>query len=117
MIKNIGKDILKSIQYGCVLSSVLTLIGGLLGIITSKTKWISVLESIKATLFVVGSIGLLMGAVAILIKHRKKDSDLEESDEWKKKFKVISFKTALIIISFVVLIYGCIVDGILFKIY
>lgn len=116
-LKVLGKDILKCTKYSCILSVILIIISGLVGLITSKANWMSVLESMKATLFIVGSIGLLIGAVSILLKHRTRNGELEEMEEWKSKFHCISFKVAVITISFVVIICGCIVDQILFHMY
>lgn len=116
-LKVLGKDILKCTKYSCILSVILMMISGLIALITSKANWMSVLESMKATLFIVGSIGLLIGAVSILLKHRNKNGELEEMEEWKTKFNCISFKVAVITMSFVVIICGCMIDQILFYMY
>ena len=135
-IKCLSKDILKCTKYSCLLSSILILISAIVGAIISKADWIGTLECIKGTLFIVGSIGLFIGAIAIFLKGRPNEltkqhaslenneanshfieEDLDENmEEWRSKFTYLSFKWAIIILSFIVLGYGCIVDKVLFII-
>lgn len=124
-LKRLSKEILKCLKYACLISSILVIISALVGVIISKANWIGTLECIKATLFIIGSIGLFIGAITICLKGSsiqmaKQRDGLDDADkpmeEWNKKFRCLSFKWAIVIVSFVILLYGCIVDQILFVI-
>ncbi len=53
-----------------------------------------------------------MGAVSILRKDRENERDWLE---WKKRFKIFSYRVAISIMSIIVLLYGCIIDELLFM--
>ena len=112
-LKSIGKDSLKCLEYSSVISVILIILGALVGVITAGLKMISILESIKASLFIVGSMGLFLGALFIL-KHRTNEE--EKTAAWKEKFEIFSYREVIIVGSIIVLLYGCIIDTILFKV-
>ena len=112
-LKSIGKDLFKCLKYSSVISMVLIILGALMGMITAGLKWISILESVKAGLFIVGSMGLFLGALFIL-RHRTNE-DEEKTAAWKEKFELFSYREVIIVGSIIVLLYGCIIDSILFN--
>lgn len=112
-LKSIGKDLLKCLEYSSVISVILIILGALVGVITAGLKMISILESIKASLFIVGSMGLFLGALFIL-KHRTNEEE-EKTAAWKEKFEIFSYREVIIVGSIIVLLYGCIIDSILFN--
>ncbi|MDW2797362.1 hypothetical protein RZO55_07200 [Clostridium boliviensis] len=99
-------------KYSSLASMVLVVISGIFGLILSGGNLLNALECIKAVLFAVGSIGLIIGAVSILRKDREKDKDWSE---WKKRFEIFTYRVTVIIMSIIVLLYGCISDEFLFM--
>lgn len=111
-LKTILLDLLECIKLSSLIGCILILVSGIISLIISKANRVSVLESIRGILFVVGSIGLIIGAMMLLKKRSEKQSDYLE--DWKVKYKVISLKQMIIVSSSVLIIYGCLVDWILF---
>lgn len=111
-LKAILLDLLKCIKLSSLLGGLLILVSGFISLLVSKANRVSILESIRGILFVVGGIGLIIGAVMLLKKRSEKESDYLE--DWKAKYKVLSIKQMIIVSSSVLIIYGCLVDWILF---
>lgn len=111
-LKKVGADFYKCLKYSSLASMVLVIISGIFSLILSGGSLITALESIKAVLFAAGSAGLIIGAVSILRKDREKEKDWSE---WKKRFEIFSYRVTVIIMSIIVLLYGCILDEILFM--
>ncbi|WP_139348621.1 hypothetical protein [Clostridium sp. Marseille-P2415] len=111
-LKTAGVDFFKCLKYSSFVSIILVLVSGACSLAISKGNLITTLESIKAVLFAAGSIGLMIGAVSILKKDRQKEKDWLE---WKKRFKIFSYRVTIIIMSIIILLYGCIADEILFM--
>lgn len=108
----IFRDLMSCVKISLIIGAVLILLSGLVSLIVTKASIIYTLEGIRGTLFVVGSMGLILGAVFILKKRTEKEYDYIE--EWKKKYQVFSFKQVMITISGLLIIYGSLIDLILF---
>lgn len=112
-IKNVGIDFYKCVKYSSIVSTILVMVSGVCSFIISKGSLITTLENIKAVLFASGSIGLMIAAASIVKKDREKEKDWSE---WKKRFKIFPYRVTIIIMSMIILLYGCIADEILFMI-
>ncbi len=111
-LKTVGLDFYKCLKYSSIISGILAIASGVISFFISKGNLITALESMKAILFAAGSMGLIMGAVSILRKDRENEKDWFE---WKKRFKIFSYRVAISIMSIIVLLYGCIIDELLFM--
>jgi hypothetical protein len=107
-----GMDFYKCVRYSSFVSGILIILIGVGSFVLSSGNLITALESIKAVLFAIGSIGLIMGAVSIIKKDREKDKDWLE---WKKRFEIFSYRLTISVISIIILLYGCVIDEILFM--
>ncbi|WAJ22929.1 hypothetical protein [Lacrimispora xylanolytica] len=110
-VKIVGMDFYKCMKYSSFVSCTLVIISGVISLLISRGSLITTLESIKGILFAAGSMGLITGAGSIIKKDRGKEKDWLE---WKQRFHIFSFRVTFIIMSIVILLYGCIVDEILF---
>lgn len=113
-LKIVGVDFYKCLKYGSLVSIILVIVSGVFSFIISGGSLITTLENIKAVLFASGSIGLMIAAVSILKRDREKEKDWSE---WKKRFKIFSYRVTTSIMSIIILLYGCIIDEILFMLY
>lgn len=111
-IKIMGMDFYKCLKYSSLVSGILVILIGVSSFVLSRGNLITALEHIKAVLFAIGSIGLIMGAVSIIKKDRETDKDWLE---WKKRFEFFSYRLTISIMSIIILLYGCIIDEILFM--
>jgi hypothetical protein len=107
-----GMDFYKCVRYSSFVSGILIILIGVGSFVLSSGNLITALESIKAVLFAIGSIGLIMGAVSIIKKDREKDKDWLE---WKKRFEIFSYRLTISVMSIIILLYGCVIDEILFM--
>jgi hypothetical protein len=114
MGKNILLDLGQCLKIATIISMVVGIISGLAGLIIFKSDLKLNLEIIKATLLILGSLGLLIGSI-LLIKSPYKDKiELKHIYEWKEKYKQFSYKVVIIITSIIIIIYGGIIDWIVF---
>ncbi len=111
-VKAICRDLISCMKMSLIIGLGLILLSGLVSLIVTKANIIHTLEGVRGTLFVVGSMGLILGAVFILKKRTEKEYD--HIEEWRKKYQIFSFKQVMIIISGLLIIYGSLVDLILF---
>lgn len=111
-VKTVGLDFYKCLKYSSLVSGTLVVISGVIGLLISRGSLITTLEGIKEVLFVAGSMGLMIGAASIIKKDRGREKDWLE---WKQRFHIFSYRVTFIIMSIVILLYGCIVDEILFM--
>jgi len=110
-LKTVGLDFYKCLKYSSMVSGILAVVTGVISFVISKGNLIASLESMKAILFAAGSMGLIMGAVSILRKDRENEKDWFE---WKKRFKIFSYRITISVMSIIILLYGCIIDELLF---
>lgn len=86
---------------------------GIFSLIISKFNIEQSIQNIKSMLLIVGSLGMILGAILIIsIKNRK---ELLFIEQWKEKYSILSYKTVLIVVSFVIILYGGIIDWINYK--
>lgn len=111
-LKTVGLDFYKCLKYSSMVSGILAVVTGVISFVISKGSLIASLESMKAILFAAGSMGLIMGAVSILRKDRENEKDWFE---WKKRFKIFSYRVTISVMSIIILLYGCIIDELLFM--
>ncbi len=111
-LKTAGVDFYKCLKYSSFVSMILVIVSGVCSFIISGGDLATALENIKAVLFGSGSMGLIIAAASILKRDREKEKDWSE---WKKRFKIFSYRVTVIIMSVVVLLYGCIADELLFM--
>lgn len=111
-VKIVGMDFYKCLKYSSIVSCTLVIISGVVSLLISRGSLITTLEGIKGVLFVAGSMGLMIGAGSIIKKDRGREKDWLE---WKQRFHIFSYRVTFIIMSIVILLYGCIVDEILFM--
>jgi len=111
-LKTVGLDFYKCLKYSSMVSGILAVVTGVISFVISKGNLIASLESMKAILFAAGSMGLIMGAVSILRKDRENEKDWFE---WKKRFKIFSYRITISVMSIIILLYGCIIDELLFM--
>ncbi|GLB28406.1 hypothetical protein LAD12857_03290 [Lacrimispora amygdalina] len=111
-LKDMGVDFYKCLKYSSLVSLIFMMVSGLCSFIISGGSLTTALECIKAVLFASGSIGLMIAAVSILKRDREKEKDWYE---WKKRFKIFSYRVTIAIMSITILLYGCIIDEILFM--
>lgn len=113
-IKTILRDLLECIKISSLLGGILILVSGLMSLVISKMNVVSILESIRGILFISGSLGLIIGAIMLLKKRSEEPSD--EQENWKRRYKMISLKQMIIISSSILIVYGCLVDWILWMV-
>lgn len=106
------KDITKSILAGVIISLALIILSGLISMIIKRGDIKSVLQIIKGTLFIIGSLGLIVSSGFILKKESRRP--LDNKDSWKEQFKVLSFVKVFLIIGIIILLFGNIIDVIIF---
>lgn len=111
-LKTVGLEFYKCLKYSSMVSGILAVVTGVISFVISKGNLIASLESMKAILFAAGSMGLIMGAVSILRKDRENEKDWFE---WKKRFKIFSYRVTISVMSIIILLYGCIIDELLFM--
>lgn len=114
-LKTILLDLLRCIKLSSLLAGLFILVSGLLSAILSKGHIVSILESMRGILFVAGSLGLLIGSIMLLRKRSEKQSD--DLEDWKRKYKILSIKQMIVISSSLLIIYGCLVDWILWMVF
>lgn len=110
-LKEILLEALKCGIISSIVSGVLLLISALVSLIVTSGNIIKILESMRAALFIVGSLGLLIGAIMLLKRPTSETAHINKS--WREKFKYLSYKQFIILFSAVMIGYGCIVDYIL----
>jgi hypothetical protein len=104
------KDVIKSIILGIIISLILILISALGAILVKRGNIKVTLEIVRSTLFIVGSLGLLIYAGFMLKRDARRP--LENSQQWKEKFQIITFANVLLIINSLILISGVVIDNV-----
>ena len=112
-LKEILLEALKCFIISSIVSGVLLLVSALISLIVTSGNIIKILESMRAALFIVGSLGLLVGAIMFLKRPTPEGSNLEKS--WKEKFKYLSYKQFIIGFCAIMISYGCVIDYILIR--
>lgn len=105
---NIFYDFIKCLKIGTAVSLILGLLGFILSLVICNFNFYKALEAVRSILFIVGSFGIIIGALLILKKESRRK--FEYINEWKDKFKIFSYEVVLIFISVFIILYGCIAD-------
>lgn len=112
-ITEIIKDSIKCIVIGSLISLVIILAFGIISLLVSKFNLQQSLQVIKSTLLIIGPLGMILSAFLIL-KNRE-EKEFEFIEQWKKKFNVFSYKIVFILVSIIIILYGGIIDWIMFN--
>lgn len=112
-ISEILKDFIKIIIVGSVISIAIFIIVGIISLLISKFNPNQSIQNVRSALLIIGSLGIMLGALLILKKRTEKELLFKE--DWKKKYNVLSYKIVLILISFIILLYGGIIDWLIIK--
>lgn len=106
-------DFIKGFIIGTLITFSIAFFVGIFSLIISKFNFEQAIQNIKSILLIVGSLGMILGGLLIInIKNRK---ELVFIDQWKEKYKILSYKTVLIVVSCVIVLYGGIIDWINYK--
>lgn len=111
-ILNIIKDIIKAIIVGLVISFILIVVSALGATLIKRGGTKITLEVIRSTLFIIGSLGLILFSGFILKKDARRS--LRNNWKWRKQFQVINFIHVLLIIDIMILSSGIVIDNIRF---
>jgi integral membrane sensor domain MASE1 len=112
-IKGYIEDIVKVTIIASMVSLALSLVISSIGLLIYGFDAIKILESVRMFLFMIGSLGLLLGALFVIKK--KNNELLKHEREWKAKFREFNFVTVLLMFSSLVLFYGIIFDFMLYN--
>ncbi len=104
------KDLIKSMILGIIISLVLIVISTLGAILVKRGNIKVTLEVVRSTLFIIGGFGLIVYAGFLLKRDARRP--LENNEQWKEKFQVITFANVLLIINSLILISGIVIDNI-----
>jgi hypothetical protein len=104
------KDIIKSIILGLIISLILILISALGAILVKHGGTKVTLEVVRSTLFIVGGLGLIVFSGFILKRGARRP--LQNAEQWKEKFQIITFVNVLLIVNIAILISGVVIDNI-----
>ena len=110
-INGMIKDFIKCIIIGSCISLVIILLVGIVSFLLSKFNLMYSLQIVRSSLLIIGPLGVMVGALLILKKRDEKE--LEFIDQWKKKFNVFTYKIVLILVSFIIILYGGVIDWII----
>lgn len=112
-LKNIFGDLFKTFRIGSYISLAIIILVSTFSVITNGYDFKKILLYAKSALFIIGSLGLLVSSGFILKTSSRRN--LENQHEWKEKFKELSFVSVILIASISILVYGTLVDFILFT--
>ena len=111
-LNGIIKDFIKCIFVGNLIALVIILVIGVISLLVSKFEVKQSLQIIRSSLLIIGPLGVILGALLILKKRDEKQ--FEFLGEWEKKYKVFSYRIVLVLVSFIIVLYGGIIDWIVF---
>ena len=114
MYNRIISDSLKCIKLGSLLSLIIVVLMGIIGLLINKGNILESVYIIRGALLMIGSLAVILGSMLILKKRSEKE--LEHIEEWKEKYKKFSYKTVIILNGFVILSYGVFLDWLLYQI-
>lgn len=107
-IKEFLEDLCRCVLMGLALSAIISIVVGIICVFIYKGNIINIINGIKTVLICIGALGMIL--VAILILKRNKEKTMEHINEWKKKYKVFSYKGVMLIVTITILICGGIID-------
>lgn len=107
-IKNGVVDIIKSLVIGISLGCLIGLIFTLIGLISRKGVFLDALYVGRASLLIIGALGLLVCSMFFL--KRNGITPLKNQIEWKKHFKILNYAYVLLIIFASIILVGGTLD-------
>lgn len=102
------KDFIKCLFVGSCISFGIIIIVGIISLLISKFDWIQSLQIVRSSILIIGSLGIVLGALLILKKRKEKE--LQFKEQWQKRYSVFSYRAVIIVNSFIIILYGGAVD-------
>lgn len=112
-LKNIFGDLFKIFRIGSYISLAIIALVSIFSVIANGNDLNKILSYARSALFLIGSLGLLVSSMFILKTNSRRN--LKNQDEWKEKFKEFSFVSVILIASIIMLVYGILIDFVLFT--
>lgn len=112
-VKNIFGDLFKTFRIGSYISIAIIILVSTFSVIANGNDFKKILLYARSALFIIGSLGLLVSSMFILKTNSRRN--LKNQDEWKEKFKEFSFVSVIFIASIIILVYGTLIDSVLFT--
>lgn len=107
-VKNIMLDMLTTIKIATIAFLIVAVVFGGIALIVYKGQLIPSLDIIRAALFVIAAVGLIITS-ALILKRDGSDS-WDDKLDWEERFKCMSMRTFIGLFSGFILSYGCIID-------
>lgn len=107
------KDFIKCIFVGSCISFGIIIIVGIISLLVSKFDLRQSLEIIRSAILIIGSLGIVLGALLILKKRKEKE--LQFKEQWKKRYSVFSYRVVIIVNSFIIILYGGAIDWLIMS--
>lgn len=108
-------DIIKALSIGILSGSITGLIFTLIGLLSHKGMLLDALYVGRASILIVGSLGLLVSSAFFIKKNG--GTPLENEAGWKKHFKSLSFRYVLLILFIGIIITGGVLDSLIYKLF
>ena len=112
-VNEIIRDFIKCIVKGSLISLGIVLVVGLISLLVTGFNFQQSIQVVRSALLIIGPLGISLGAILILKKRNEEKFSFIE--QWKKKYRVFSYRIVIILIGFVIIIYGGIIDWIIFT--
>ena len=106
-------DFKKCFIIGTLITFLIAFLVGIFSLIISKFNIEQAIQNVKIILLIVGSLGMILGAMLMI--SRKNRKEFVFIVPWKEKYRILSYKTVLIVVSCVIVLYGGIIDWINYK--
>ena len=107
------RDFIKCIVKGSLISLGIILVVGLISLLVTRFNFQQSIQVVRSALLIIGPLGIILGAILILRKRNEEEFSFIE--QWKKKYRVFSYKIVIILVGFVIVLYGGIIDWIIFT--
>ncbi|MCQ2968890.1 MAG: hypothetical protein MJ191_01985 [Clostridium sp.] len=111
-LSQIFNDIFKCIAIGITLTVSLSIVIAIICLFSYKGNIINIVSVIKTVLIFIGAFGMIL--VAILIMKKKKEKPMQYINEWKKRYKILSYKYVMLFVTLTILTCGGIIDWVLY---
>ena len=106
-------DFRKCFIIGTLIDLLMVFAVGIFSLIISKFNFEQTIQNIRSILLIVGSLGMILGS--LLIVNKRNTKELVFIDQWKEKYRILSYKAVLIVVSCIIILYGGIIDWINYK--
>lgn len=112
-LNRIMKDFIKCVIVGSCISLGIIFIIGIISLLVSRFNWRQSLQIIRSALLIIGPLGMILGAILILKKRDEKE--LLFINQWKIKYSMFSYRIVLIVVSFIIILYGGVIDWLIIS--